>query len=65
MSTTTRRRALTAAGAVLALALAGCSGDHDATAGSPMHQGSMHPTSGTAPRPTPPPTTTRPTSCSR
>ncbi|WP_030528808.1 DUF305 domain-containing protein [Phycicoccus jejuensis] len=47
MSTTTRSRALTAAGAVLALALAGCSGDHDATAGSPMHQGSMHPTSGT------------------
>lgn len=48
MSTTTRRRALSAAGAVLALALAGCSGDHDATAGSPMHQGSMHPSSGTA-----------------
>lgn len=48
MSTTTRSRALSAAGAVLALALAGCSGDHDATAGSPMHQGSMHPTSGTA-----------------
>ncbi|MBT9255237.1 DUF305 domain-containing protein [Phycicoccus sp. MAQZ13P-2] len=48
MSTTTRRRALSAAGAVLALALAGCSGDHDVTAGSPMRQGSMHPTSGAA-----------------